>query len=68
MQMNLKIPPIYCHYVDDCLVVNYLQDLLSIKVSLEAVTVLCFTCEESSNHRINFLDIKINAMNYKSSV
>lgn len=69
--MNLKKPPIYCRYVDDCLVVvNDQQDLLSIKASFEAVTVLKFTFEESDNHRINFLDVKINAMNdsYQTSV
>jgi hypothetical protein len=54
-------PTTYCRYVDDCyLVVRDVDHLHQLKIALENNSVLKFTYEQSTNNRLNFLDVRVD--------
>ena len=55
-------PAIYCRYIDDIIIeVRGQDELQHLKSSLERVSGLSFTVEESVEDKINFLDVSIDA-------
>ena len=59
----LKSSPttIYCHYVDDCLIViDNIDSLIALKQTFEVNSLLQFTHEIGTRDNINFLDIQVS--------
>ena len=57
-------PPIYCRYIDDCMLgINNINELHNLKSYFEENSILNFTYEIETNKKLAFLDVLLHRRN-----